>query len=243
MPSGQPDFGLYAPTETIVGLSDLGELAARLGSPVTFDRRGNIIWMDDFESGIEKWYVDSAAGGENLLWVPTYSKSGGFCAKAITDAHADDDIRVTVALPYPALSRIGFEYSFRLGSNIKEIHIINQLYNGTNLIVGLLRWTAATKTWAYLDDSGYHDLTPTIDFRSTAPIPFNTLKLVCDFTTRMYVRLIANNTTYDLSSNTLRVGPGAGIPPHLSERVAIYTNANASADIYIDDAIVTQNEP
>lgn len=242
MPKGQPDFGLYAPTDTIAGISDLGELAARLGSIVTFDRRGNVLWYDDFESGIEAWEDASLAGGHSFSWEPTYHRSGGFCAKMATDAHTDDDVYIYRRLPYPILSKSAFEVSLAIDGNCKELSLGFYLYTGTNQLTGLLRWTASTGTWAYYGSDGtYHALSPTMQFYSLALL-FNTLKLVCDFNNDQYVRLLVNNTVYDLSSIALHTRT-EDLSPHLLAIIMLTTNTGAAATGYVDDAIVTQNEP
>lgn len=55
MPRGMPDWGEYSPQEVVSKLLDNAELAARLGSPVLFDRRGTVIFMDDFNCGVNHW--------------------------------------------------------------------------------------------------------------------------------------------------------------------------------------------
>lgn len=241
MARGQPDFGLYAPTETIAGLSDLGELAARLGSIVTFDRRGNVIWMDDFESGIEAWETYISGAGE-VLWVPTYHRNGGFCLKMSTAPITDYVCDIFTQIAYPILGKFGFESSFTRDSQLSSFRIVVSFYNGTNLISASIRWTAATKTWAYLGaDNVYYDLSPTIDFVSAVTV-FNTVKLVCDFANNKYVRLIANNTTYDLANLGMYIQSDT-TGPHLELRIRITTNTDMASTAYIDDVIETQNEP
>ena len=55
MGHGYPDYGTQGPVSTVHSIQDLGELAVRLGSIVTFDRRGNVLWLDGFDSGIGAW--------------------------------------------------------------------------------------------------------------------------------------------------------------------------------------------
>jgi hypothetical protein len=242
MAKGQPDFGALAPTETIVGISDMGELAARLGSIVTFDRRGNIIWMDDFESGIEGWVASSFYGGHTFLWVPTYHRTGGFCARLITGGNTGYDIAITASLPYPILSKMGVEISFLRGANLANIQITLILYDGINMKEGLVFWNASTGEFRCEYTGGpWYSLTPTIQFTPDFRI-FNTLKLVCDFTSDKYSRLIANNISYDLSVLPLYEVPLVAAP-RLDVRVMIETNTDDNAEIYLDDAILTQNEP
>ncbi|GAI56753.1 unnamed protein product, partial [marine sediment metagenome] len=80
MAHGQPDFGMYQIAKTIYRLADMGELAVRLGSIVTHDRRGDVIWMDNFDSGIAKWYQFASDDDGLVEWSAERSRSGGFSA-------------------------------------------------------------------------------------------------------------------------------------------------------------------
>lgn len=242
MSKGQPDFGLYATTETIAGLADMGELAARLGSIDTFDRRGNIVWLDDFASGIEKWRSYSEAGGESLEWATTRARNGGFCAKLSTDNHTDDDAMALRSLPYPTLSKMGIEVSVSWGTRLKTFILMLRLDNGTTVLAAEVRWTKATKTWACHDLTlGWQNLTPITTLETDTAL-FHTFKLVCNFSKGIYAYLIVNNTVFDLSALVIpSIAPGDA--PYIQPRISIDTPSNNASIIYFDDVIITQNEP
>ncbi|GAH83946.1 unnamed protein product, partial [marine sediment metagenome] len=75
MPRGQPDFGMYASASTIGSVSDLAELAVRLGSINIFDRRGKVIDFDDFEDVRKGWEFE-LLGGATAVRASTAPKSG-----------------------------------------------------------------------------------------------------------------------------------------------------------------------
>lgn len=242
MPHGGPDWSTGGQISTVHTVEDLGELAARLGSIVTFDRRGNIIFLDDFESGIEKWTHESFAGGEGLAWSSIHARNGDFSAKLTTDDHTNDDAVMIATIPYPALSQIGFEFSFLRDSYLKQITIAIELETGADVVSAGATWTAATKTWTVTDkDGAVHNLTPTITLGIDYPM-FFTVKLVADFINRNYIRLIINNTEFNLSGITLPVS-APGPSPKLQGFIVILTNSNDVCSLYVDDVIVTQNEP
>ena len=58
MTHGVQDFGASSGQNSTYGLTDLGELAVRLGSPVSFDRRGDVVMMETFEDGLDAWVTD-----------------------------------------------------------------------------------------------------------------------------------------------------------------------------------------
>lgn len=242
MAHGVKPYGRTQQQETIFGVQDMGELAARLGSVVTFDRRGNIIWLDDFESGIEKWQHTSVAGGESLEWVATYARNGGFCAKLNTDNHADDDAYMSHNMPYPAATKSGIECSFKHDTYLRQIFIGLTIETGLTLLVAAVRWTQATNTWAYYNTAaGYTDLTPVKALRRETTL-FHTAKLVVDFAIKEYIRLIVNDTLFDLSGLGM-YEPGAAVTATLVPWIRIITNADDVTSLYVDDVIITQNEP
>lgn len=244
---GTPDYSPVKPPGQIIPgpiytLADMGELAARLGSIDTFDRRGNVIWFDDFESGIEKWTHESAAGGEDLVWSSLHARNGGFSAKLTTGAHTGDDALMMASLAYPRLSKIGFEISFLRDSYLREIIIRMGVETGTEIIIATATWVAATKVCSCIDKDGVtHDLTPTITFGLDYPI-LNTIKLVADFINKEYVRLIVNSIEFNLSGITLPVIP-VGPSPKLHGYLKIFTVSDDVCTLYVNDAIFTQNEP
>ena len=116
MAHGQPDFGLYAVKKTVSGLADLGELAVRLGSIITFDRRGDIVWFDDFEGDVFKWERDPSGVDAAIIVSPEAARNGAFSAKLTTGNLADDHATILHHLPYPVTSRVGFEISFTVNN-------------------------------------------------------------------------------------------------------------------------------
>ncbi|GAI49683.1 unnamed protein product, partial [marine sediment metagenome] len=63
MSRGQPDYGSSAVKEVAGTLADMGELAARLSSIVEYDRRGDVVYLDDFEEPVLKWSPLAAGAG------------------------------------------------------------------------------------------------------------------------------------------------------------------------------------
>jgi len=71
---------------------------------------------------------------------------------------------------------------------------------------------------------------------------WNTLKLVCDFDNSQYARLILNSRVYDISAYT----PGldaVGSDEYVDLSLKIIGAAAGSVTAYLDDVILTQNEP
>ncbi|GAI74201.1 unnamed protein product, partial [marine sediment metagenome] len=125
-----PDWWGNVPSETLHGGLDTGELAARLGSIVTFDRRGNIVWMDEFENGLGPWEV-SGGGANNEVYICSEITMHGSLACVLHPGEEDDgEAIIRHNLPFPVLGGIGFEVAFVPQSWMKSFNIILFLYDG-----------------------------------------------------------------------------------------------------------------
>lgn len=244
---GLPDYSQAKPVGSVpVGpvytSTDIAELAARLGSIDTFDRRGNVIFLDDFKDGIAKWGKAGSGAGEGIEWTAEYIGSGGFAAKLYTGDTLGNYAQMSTSLPYPVLSKLGFEVSYSIDWYLDHVSLLMHLATGTQLATAIIEWDRASGQCLYFgSDGNYHTLTPLMRLL-TVKAHFNTAKLAIDPLTWEYVRFILNNTAYDLSNKAFRVvdSPAA---PYLDCAVIIATNANHIATAYVDKAIITQNEP
>jgi len=72
--------------------------------------------------------------------------------------------------------------------------------------------------------------------------PMHTMKLVVDLNTDRYVRFILNETEYDLSAYSANTFANPD-QPHLGVKAILYSTAGFNADCWVDDIILTQNEP
>jgi len=244
---GLPDYAVRKPVGTVpVGpiytSTDIAELAARLGSIVTFDRRGNVLFLDDFKDGIAKWTKEGSGAGEGIEWTAEYIGSGGFAAKLYTGATTGNYAQMSTSLPYPVLSKLGFEASFSIDMYLDHVSLLIHLATGTQLATAIVEWEQASRQCLYFGSDGdYHALTPAISLLRVKE-HFNTAKLVIDPLTWEYVRLILNNTAYDLSNKAFKVVDSIAAP-YLDCAILIATNADHITTAYVDKAIKTQNEP
>lgn len=242
MAHGHPDYGLEAPTKTIHTVTDLGELAARLSSIDTFDRRGDVVWLDDFESGLQKWELLGVGAGWSTTWSPDEARNGGFSAKLLTGPVAGRTVYMNHYQPYPVLSRMGFEFSFSRGVAWRELWLRIALYDGTYQHEAVIRWKFADSSFYYQDSGG-------VDVKLTPPLGiwvnvrlFNTLKLVVDFVKEEYFELIVNSQIFPLAG--IKYEKTTPFPTkELIMQVGLETEVNLQALMHVEDAIITQNEP
>lgn len=240
MAHGQPDYGAQAAKQTVFGQADLAEAAARLGSVVTFDRRGDVIALDDFECGEDKW-ERIALGADPIAELSSVtSRSGGLSMALAPASVIGSTALMRDFFPYPVLSRVGFEISFAYNGNLSPYLFHLELHDGTDDHEAQVRYTQATQIFEINDNGVWRTvLTRAI---MTNDYLFNTIKIVADFTTDRWVRLIFNENDIPLSQYSLLVGGGAA-PVYIMAYIHVTTPLAASNPAYFDDFILTQNEP
>ncbi len=242
MAHGTPDWGVTAGRVTTYQLTDLGELAARLGSPITFDRRGDVIWWDDFECGFSHWLTTPSGAGATAALSTARARNGRTSALLVAGSDANHSEQMVHRQAVPTLSRLGSEFSFSLDTNDHTINLIVRTQDGTTQATYSVRWDGVLNVLQYQDSGA-----ALVTFATNIILPedetlFNTFKLVVDASTGQYVRFLLNESSYSLSGIGGRVDPVAAAP--MEEVFIVNTGlAGFNAAAYIDDVILTQNEP
>lgn len=242
MSHGQLDFGMYSLARTIYKLTDMGELAARLGSIITYDRRGDVVWFDDFESDISQWEITGAEAGYAAVQSAERCRMGGFSCKMTTPAIGGTYVGIRKYLPLPVISKIGAEISFSMTSDIQQYRMELQFFNGTSYWTARVTYNRVNEILTVLDGSTYRTIASGLSPYIKAQL-FNILKVVVDpLNTGNYVRIIFLDEEYDVSAYSLFSGSSATAP-----RIKFEFQVTGVGDVarvaFADCAIITQNEP
>lgn len=242
MSHGHPDYGLEAAKQTIHAVTDYGELAAMLGSIATFDRRGDVIFLDDFEENIHKWDRTLEGDGARIGLSSTTARNGGLCCKITTGDTTGDTEQMSRYLSYPVLSKMGLEISMALHSFASPVIMQLHTDDGTTWTVGGLRYYPNTDTLQYLDSGGvYQTITNTLALYLDVHC-FHTFKLVIDLVNGRYTRAIVGPHAYDLSAYPLFTGAFL-VHNFLGINIIAEARRDGNEDMYVEDVIITQNEP
>lgn len=217
------------------------ELAVRLGAIMSHERRGQVIWFDDFECGhLNKWVL-TLNGADSLTELSTaYARNGAFSLYLYAGNAASRSAEANHYLPFPTLSKVGLEGWVALPSASNGYFYFGwYIYTGTTLYNYLIRLNPSTGTIGVLIGAGSW-----VNF-STALAPtvnqgLFVLKLVADLTTQKYVRCLFNDTEYDLSAYSSYSQVNATSRSMVLVKKAY--NISEALTAYVDDVIVTQNE-
>lgn len=242
MPRGGPDWGIGA-NRAVAGISaDPGEAAARLGSPVTYTRTGTVIWLDDFEFGLEGWNRSVVGTGAaiNLVTSPVYR--GRFACKMIGGSTGSGIAQMTKGGWAVAPQRVGIEVVFAAVTVLKEFLLEIDLPGKNGGILFDLLVKGDADQLAYFDSAGNDQVIASYDLLTGTSNTFNVLKLVADLDEGEYVRAYFNDKVYDLAGI-------AGFPyastqeAYLNAFMQVTSEAGRNDEAVVDSVIFTANEP
>lgn len=242
MAHGKPDWNLTTGELTTFQLLDVGESAVRQGSIVSFDRRGDVIVMDDFEAALLKWQTSTSGAGASVALSTLEARSGGQSVRLTGGVSSNRSALVNKHVPFPVLTRFGFEFSFAPLTTIESLECEVSIFDGTNRTTFMIRWFDADQELRYRNSSGGDTVLATgVDY-PVIPQFFQTWKLFVDGVAGEYVRFITNSTVISMSGIGGRVTADTN-PAALRCTLRVDSRSGSNDVVACDDAIVTQNEP
>jgi len=239
---GTPDYGVTAGSLTRYQMLDLGELAARLGSPDTHDRRGDVVWWDDAECGLAKWTNTPVGVNASFGLDTTRARNGRNSYKLRPGDAANDTISATHEQPISHMSRYGFEFSFSVDPNASVIQWWHRHFDGANLTDLIVEWKSSTNELACWIPPGVFLVFASGVFVFSHATLFNTGKMVVNAETMRYERFILNNVVYDLDQQS-GVSAASALAPHHELIIRVFNVTGAAPTVWVDDIILTENEP
>lgn len=241
MPHGSRDWYQYRRNSSTYPVGDLAELAARLGSPSTFDRGGDILWLDDFEHGLRGWLTGTLGAGASVAISPVSAKFGGYSVRMVGGSDGIRQARIQRNIAYPFPSIIAIEVSFTLDPHVDYVQASLYLYDGATQKRAVIRYNYVAQEIRYRDENNVvQTLATNINLTVDTPI-YHTIKLVADFPNTRYHRLVLDNHHYDLTHLPLNNPPNPRAP-YLNTAFHLYSIADENAVAYVDGYILTQDE-
>lgn len=242
MGHGTPDWWGSEPSETIYGVQDVGELAARLGSIDTHDRLGNVVWLSGFEDGIVGFTTATSGTSAAVELSTATARSGAYSCKLTAGSTVSKLAGIVKNIPYPVLSKFGGEVAFTWSISIDFLLLDIWLYDGTNYTVFEIKFDETLgKIYYYNAAGGYTEIVALPAWATNTKL-FHIAKLVVDLDARKYVRLIVDGNLYSLAGISAYTTASA-VEPYLI--FAIYNVGPGATNpaLYVDNMIITQNEP
>ena len=236
-----PDGGFSAGQGGFPMIGDLGELAARLGSPVTHDRTGSIVFVDSFTFGLSDWQVALSGKGAEVVLVSSPFRSGPFSVKLTAGSDSSRQAKIFRKFPYPQLGKYGLEFSWKPDLYVDRLAVKLVHHDGTNEHEFQFRYVVTDKDLKVRDSDGLYVTIDNDLYLAYTYAPFHTFKLVGNFETDEYVRLIVNEKVYaDLPYSAYSFASDDG--PNVRVDVTLIGESGHNAFSCVDDIILTQNE-
>jgi len=237
-----PDYFAYRLESERNALGDMAELAVRLGSPVTYDRIGDVVWSDDFACGLSRWCTVAGAGGSSVKVDASLAYWSGFTAKLYAAAAVGNGAAIYKYLSVPRVNKWGLEVSVAFTSVFDRfimqfIHVTPDTFYEPAIKVNY-----TTQKIQYLGaDLAYHNI-GALSEQASAYGLYHHLKMVVDFENLEYVKLRQDENLYDLSGIAVPTEALADVP--MSQvHLGLYSDNTNAATARVGSVIVTANEP
>lgn len=240
MARGYRDWGKIKKETAVSAVADLGDLAVRLGSIVSFDRRGDVWWMDSFEDGVAGWVVTSSPASGTGVQSTDYARHKGNSLKATTPDSAGGWVAIQHWEALGFTGKIGFEIALMSMGELLFLQLQLDVLDGSRNWRGLVRLDVVGKEWEYQDAGGdWQPVATGVVFPEVETL-FNLTKLVVDLTEHEFVRLLFNVDEWELGGLPMRdMGSTSGVYSRFSVSLA----ADEDIACYLDTVILTVNEP
>lgn len=223
----------------------LAEQAVRTHAPpIPYDRRGNVLFWEGFESATMKGKKYGAAGSTVERSTDT-AKFGDFSIKCVTTAVAN----VMAGREYYISDlhdneNVGIQATFTSAETTKySIGLDISYHDRTHLHAASIRWDKDTGNVTYVNSAGSYTLLQAVPTFHPDIVNWGTMKLVVDFSSGKYIRALIFGGEYDMSAISYQ--KTASVVGYKVAAIRIYVSTTEAAikTGYFDNFILTENEP
>ena len=231
-------------------LLQMSELATRLGAMSAYDRSGSVVWQDNFEGTQIKEAVLTAGVGAIVALTAAKPFTGDQCLMMKSGDANGNYASINQTLWLPTEARHGLSFAFRLDNSydIADLQLAIIIYDGANyhrgaLLLNVNGVAGATIAVYYMDSAGnWVKLSDWSAAPAGWPNRYHFVKLVVDYQKDKYVRAVVDNLSFDMKTLPLQVAAGA-TTAGIFLSVTNFTRAAFARTVWVDNLVVTQNEP
>jgi hypothetical protein len=229
-----PDFGVV-PSGSMAPDIDMAELAARLGSPMTWRRDGRVLSLTDFCPSRNGWVFSDPV--LTAIVASNYAYIGGASVRC-KSTYVGVGVTIYRRMPLASNTRIGLEMMIceEVGISHELKFTIGRQISPTEIARGVIWVKTLNSTIYYVDSVG------NLQLCYTRPMPFikginHNFKLVVDFTTLKYVRFFADDIEIKLDA-TMQTSLSSASDQMYFE-ITGWALPATIVNFYIDNAIIT----
>ncbi len=241
MSRGHPDWNVNVDWYSFFDI-DSAELAARLGSVVTFNRSGRVVHIDKCTHDPITWEVGEFGTGASVVLDSTKSFRHQTSIKLIAGSDGVGRAAISKNMPVIQLSQHGIEFTWSPSFNAYIVALAIIYFDGTNSYTFIVRCDMNAQTLKYWSSGGAY-----VDFATITDLAAKTkywhiTKLVVDLVNFEYVKFYLDDTEYDLADIAGQESADSATP-HIE--ISVYHQGAPSGNpyIHVNDFIFTMDEP
>ena len=208
----------------------------------TYDRKGYIVWYDNFEHGLNKWESGGSGTGNSVDINSAAAWLKDSCCMLTCGSDTNLYSYIKKELNLYSNGNLGFELSYATDSHIDYIKIQITKFEGEQLKMGAFQIYKNGVSQYWKSDGSWETLETDLEF-TYKPTHWYTEKIVLNFDDNKYVRILHRDKTYDMdvALQTLSLPYPACIAVQITAFGIAIPVFNAKA--HIDNFIITQDEP
>lgn len=241
MPRSYPDWSNVRKEVSFILREDLAELAARLGSIDVYDRRGYVIWWDDFRRGMGAWTTTLSGTGAAAALSTSGPKWPPFSLKLTGGSDGGRSAQITKYFGPAMAGGIGLEASVDFLSDFYDFSFKVELDNNVAYYQPSVKFFSDTDKIYYLSGAGSWVELDDLPLMYHTFSGYHNVKLVVDFDAGYYIRLLLDDSDYDLSDYALPSTPTFG-NHHLGVLIYVRSRDGQNDSCYVDGVIITRDE-
>jgi hypothetical protein len=240
MPIGRPDWYNVGQSNVIDTMSDMAELAVRLGSPVNYDRSGKTIVYDVFDR-LDGLYTITDNNAITLWSLENsrleYGANSLYTQLNINEANWS---RVTRDFRLWGGKYLSLEISLNYDYVPHQIVFSFNTYFEDVLRTVSIQLTDDLTTLNVYDSTGTFQTFDTLSAEPTIETIFNVLRLIYDIENNQFVAFAVNNTIWGLTDYDLRTQTSVAVD-HLYFALTVYGHATQALQCWLDRLIISED--
>lgn len=226
---------------TTYQLFDLAELAARLGSIVSYIRSGSVFSLETFERGLGGWTQAKSGATSVIALTNEWMFSGPVGVVLTSGTEAAAHAHLLKRYPLPAAGKIALSTHFSLGTFGLGYDFFITYCDGTYYYWYWIQYNHDTGELALYNETGGDAIFATITPLYDQPHNTHAFKLVIDIAEGRYDKLYLDQQLFDLSGY-LPYQDDAIYPAYLEAYLGVWGQVGWSTTMYLDNIVLTYNE-
>jgi len=239
MAHGLPDAADVKLEVPSYAVQDLGELAARLGSPMTYERRGTLVYLDDMSSGLSPYLSAHFGAGSAVDLVTTPADYGGISIRLKTGVGEGNSAGIYKEMPYIDTDKIGLSAYLAIYPQAVTIGIEIIVRTGIVRKSFLVVFNVSAHELYYQDSDANLILFASDVIVTASANFFHYIKLLVNIVSGTYERLVLNQFEYSLAGIDGTVVDDT-TEPDIAPFLYVEGDAGNESVAYIDVIIITQ---